>query len=101
MRLVAVTLLIVVSALPCPALACSLCGSLQNQQTFRQEVEQAPLVLYGSIANPRFVKDGAPGAGITDLHVLRELKPHAQFDKRKIVELRINDSLDPALFKRP
>jgi hypothetical protein len=87
MKVVVVALCLVLAALPCPAPACSLCGSLQNQQTFRHEIEQAPLVLYGSIANPRFVKNGAPGAGVTDLHVLRELKPHADFDRRKVIEL--------------
>src|SRR5262249_60577162 len=64
-------------AAPCPVPACSLCGSVQNQQTFRQDMEQAKLVLYGTASNPRFgAEPGAPpGTGVTDFHVTRVLKP--------------------------
>lgn len=95
-RCLLIIVAISLSALPCPAPACSLCGSLRDQQTLRQEMEQAQLVLYGTIANPRFAKNGAPGAGTTDFNVLGEIKPHPQLGKQKRIELpRYLPVIDP------
>jgi hypothetical protein len=61
---------------PSPAPACSLCGGLMNRSTLRVQLEQAQVVAYGTIANPRF--DNSPGApagrGATDFQVARVLK---------------------------
>ena len=63
------------ATLPCPTPACSLCGpGTRTQDTLRQEMERAKIVLYGTAANPRFAQGGLPGAGVTDLHVERVLK---------------------------
>ena len=58
------------------AQACSLCGSLASRQTLCQEMESAKVVLYGTLANPRFDNSpGAPaGAGRTDFHIARALR---------------------------
>lgn len=62
--------------LPCPAPACSLCGSLASRPTLREELAPAKVILYGTLANPRFDSTpGAPaGSGTTDFHVLRTLR---------------------------
>jgi hypothetical protein len=73
---------------PRPALPCSLCGgSLQSQTTLRQELEQAKLVVYGTLANPRF-QPGGSGTGTTELHVIKFVKtPDPAFAKNKVIEI--------------
>src|SRR5262245_35952498 len=62
-------------ALPCPAPACSLCGpGTRSQDTFREDIERAGLVVYGAAANPRFIPGNLPGAGATDLVIEKVLK---------------------------
>jgi hypothetical protein len=82
-----------------PALPCGLCpGSLQNLQTLRQEMEQSRLVLYGTMANPRLNPgDGTfTGAGATDFHILRVVKPDPILGNRKVIEVpRYIPVLDP------
>ncbi len=76
-------------ALPCPAPACSLCGSLRDKLTFRQEVQQAVVVLYGTAANPRFDNDpkAPPGAGSTDFHIRAVLKSAPILGEQKSIVL--------------
>lgn len=84
--------------LPCPAPACSFCPTSRQKQTFRQEVEQARLVLYGYAANPRLNadKDAAPGSGTTEFHVVRVLKPDPGLGERKVIPVaRYIPVLDP------
>lgn len=86
------------AALPCPAPSCSLCGSLQNQQTLRQQFQKADLVLYGTLARPRFntQPDSVPGSGTTDLHILQVLKSHPRLGQQKVLTLnRYIPLLDP------
>jgi hypothetical protein len=89
---------------PCPVLACSLCGSALTQSTLRQEWQQATVVLYGTLANPRFnlTPGAAPGSGTTDLHLLQQLKPHPIVGDRKVVPidryLPVVDPKDPPKF---
>jgi hypothetical protein len=75
--------------IPYPVLACSLCGTALNQSTLRQEWQQASVVLYGTLANPRFnLNPGAqPGSGVTDLHIVQVLKPHPILGNRKVVQI--------------
>jgi hypothetical protein len=71
-----------------PALACVLCGgAAQNRQTLRQDLQQAKLVVCGSIANPRFLAQGPPGSGVTDLHVTRVLKDQPALVAPKVIEV--------------
>jgi hypothetical protein len=90
MTCAAAALLVAGITLPCPAPACSLCdSSLRAQNTFREDMAQAKIVLYGTIANPQFnKKPGAPpGSGTTEFHVLRPLKDDPARAGRKQMEL--------------
>ena len=84
---VALTLVVVLPSTP--ATACSLCGALINRQTFRQDAEPARVVLYGTLANPRF--DNSPGArqgtGMTDLHIARVLRSDAALGNQKTLAI--------------
>jgi hypothetical protein len=85
-------------ALPCPAPACSICGSLRDRLTFRQEVDQSAVVLYGYASNPRFDNDpkAAPGAGSTDFHIRAVLKSAPALGQQKTIVLpRYIPVLDP------
>jgi hypothetical protein len=86
-----------------PARACSLCGAALNQQTLRQDFEQARIVVYGTIANPRFTpQTGAPGSGVTDFHIARVLKDDPLLTDKQGFELPrylpIVDPRDPPKF---
>jgi hypothetical protein len=79
--------------LPCPALACSLCGGGLQGPTFRLDAAQpsARMILYGPIQN---------GAGTTtDLTVEEVLRSNAALGDRKTVALGkylpVNDPKDP------
>jgi hypothetical protein len=68
---------LVAIALPCQAPACSLCdASYRTQATLRQELDDAKVVLFGTIANPKFTKGPGfqAGSGITEFNVARVLK---------------------------
>jgi hypothetical protein len=72
MNLIAVGIL---AALPYPAPACSLCdATLRLQNTYREEMPQAKVILYGTIANPQLNVKGPPGSGTTEFNALRVLK---------------------------
>src|SRR5262245_48716862 len=91
------------TALPSPAPACSLCGpGTRTQDTLRQEMERAKIVVYGTAANPRFAQGGLPGAGLTDLHIERVLKYDAFIAGKNTILLErylpIIDPKDPPRF---
>src|SRR5438132_4894704 len=91
------------ATLPCPTPACSLCGpGTRTQDTLRQEMERAKIVLYGTAANPRFAQGGLPGAGVTDLHVERILKYDPFIAGKNMIVLEryipIIDAKDPPRF---
>ena len=52
---------------PCPAPACSLCGSGVPRHAFVGEYWQAHAAVYGALANPKLT--GNSGQGTTELHV--------------------------------
>jgi hypothetical protein len=92
-------------ALPCPAPACSLCdSSFRMQTTFRQELEDAKVVLFGTIGNPQFIKRPGmpPGAGTTEFHVLRVLKDDPARGGRNQLEINkylpVTDPAAPPLY---
>jgi hypothetical protein len=86
----------------CPALPCSLCGSAKRQDTLRQDLEQAKIVLYGTIANPRFSPQGAAGSGVTEFHIARAIKDDSLLGNQKTIELPwyvpVLDAKDPPRF---
>jgi len=71
------------------ALACSFCPGSTQRNTLGKEFEQAALVVYGRIANPRLdTQPGAlPGTGTTDLYIEKVLKDHPQLGGKKSVVL--------------
>jgi hypothetical protein len=85
--------------LPSLAPACSLCDSaLRSQTTLRQDVEEAKLVLYGTIANPQLNKKpgSPPGSGTTEFYVLHVIKNDPILGGRQKIELqRYLPVLDP------
>ena len=77
------------AALPC-SIACSLCdSSLRSRNTLREELADAKVVLYGTIANPQFnKKPGAPpGSGTTEFHVSRAILDDPARAGRKTIEI--------------
>jgi len=97
--------LVAAAALPCLTNACSLCdSSLRARNTLREELEQAKVVLYGTIANPQFNrKPGAPpGSGTTEFHVLRAILDDPARGGRGTVEvakyLPVPDPANPPKF---
>src|SRR5438445_10226568 len=94
-RLLVVSLLLLI---PYPVLACSLCGSARMQSTLRQDWQQATVVLYGTLANPKFNLNpgAAPGVGTTDLIVHERLKSHPLVENRKVIQIdRYLPVIDP------
>lgn len=83
---------------PSPAPACSLCGALGARISLVQEFENAQVVLYGRIANPRLdiQPGGIPGKGTTEFHIDKIVKDHPDLSPRKMVLLsRYLPILDP------
>lgn len=82
--------MIVISAvalLPCPAVACSLCGGdLQTRATLRQEIEKARIVVVGKLANAQLNSAIADG-GTTDVVVQQVLKDNAFLKGRNTLTL--------------
>ena len=75
---------------PPVAPACSLCDSaMRSQTTFRQEFEQAKIVLYGTLTNPQFNKrpGTAPGSGTTDFNIEKVLKNDPALAGRNKLEI--------------
>ena len=70
-----------------PARACPFCG--MQGQTLTQEVDQASMVLYGTLSNPR--QKGNPlgdlGDGTTDLILEKIIKSHKMIAGKKVVTL--------------
>src|SRR5260221_10742094 len=65
--------IIITSLLPCPALACNLCGGdLQTRATLRQEIEKARVIVAGKLTNPQLNARG--DGGTTELVVERTFK---------------------------
>src|SRR5437773_2034159 len=98
-------LALLAAALPCPTTACSLCdSSLRARNTLREELEQAKVALYCTVANPQFnKKPGAPpGSGTTEFHLLRPVLDDAARGNKNTFEigkyLPVPDPADPPKF---
>src|SRR5947209_20389424 len=70
---------------PCPAPACSLCGSYAVKFPFVTDYWHARAVVCGTLATPRL--DGTSGAGTTDLVIDKVLKGDGQVQGAKTVTL--------------
>ncbi|MCS6852669.1 MAG: hypothetical protein NZ700_16050 [Gemmataceae bacterium] len=64
--------------------SCSLCTGTLNTLTFRQDLAQTRLVVYGYLANPRLSPNGM---GTTELHIERVLKHDPILGDRRFIEL--------------
>ncbi|MBI3408311.1 MAG: hypothetical protein HY040_08140 [Planctomycetes bacterium] len=100
----ALAALSVISLLPHSISACSLCGNARKS-AFSREWDRHPLIVYGYPANPRLsTEPGAlPGAGATDFHIEKVLKPNPALGKREVVEVKgyipvVNDTRFVAFF---
>ncbi len=83
--LVTVLVYLFVLLLPCPAPACSLCGSYAVKFPFVTDYWHAHAVVSGTLANPRL--DGTSGAGTTELIIDKVLKGDARVRAAKSVTL--------------
>lgn len=69
-----------------PALACSLCGgNPQTTLSLRQDIAQAKMVLYGTLANPKLNPGGTGGS--TDLVIDRIIKNDPYLNGKKVIQL--------------
>jgi hypothetical protein len=88
MRIVALATVIAYLLLllvPCPAPACSLCGSYAVKFPFVTDYWHAHAVVCGTLANPRL--NGTTGAGTTELVIDKVLKGDARLQGVKSVTL--------------
>ena len=70
-----------------PAAACPFCG--MSGSTLTQEVNQASMVLYGTLANPqqKIGRDGDTGDGSTSLILEKVIKSHKIVEGKKVITL--------------
>jgi hypothetical protein len=71
--------------LPCPALPCSLCGSLRREP-LTQEYERASAVVYGRLANPK-LDSNLTGTGTTELHIEKVIRGEPALAGAKVIAL--------------
>lgn len=94
MRLIVCAVAIIV---PCPALACSICGTMATRVALAQQFEQANVVAYGHVANPKLNADGIGGK--TEFHIDKIVKDHPAFPRNKMIVLSrylpVLDAKDP------
>src|SRR5947209_5059216 len=94
MRKFAVLLLVAWMLPSAPAPACSLCGSMARNNSLTFEFEQAQVIVYGSLANPKLT--GRSGSGTTEFHVEQIIKDDPAFPRQKMLLLaRYLPVLDP------
>jgi hypothetical protein len=67
--------------------ACGPFLGLTASPTLRQETATAKVVLYGTVANPRYRGGPDSEEAITDLHILTVLKGSRAFEAGKVIEL--------------
>jgi hypothetical protein len=89
MRLVGSALLLIVASVLPRAQACSFCPGAMQRTTLAFELEQAAVVVYGTIANSRLnlQPDALPGTGSSELHVEQVLKNQPQAALAKTLTL--------------
>ncbi|MSU76950.1 MAG: hypothetical protein EXS16_02525, partial [Gemmataceae bacterium] len=70
-RCLSIGCLVLCLALPCPAPACSLCGSFAAGRSIVYEYQEASMVAFGVLANPKL---GPDGKGTTEFHIEKIMK---------------------------
>jgi len=68
------------------SLGCPFCSDLGGQ-TLTGDVNQASMVLFGTLANPRLDPGGDFGAGQTDLNIAAVIKKHDFLGDKKVITL--------------
>ncbi len=91
--------LALITVVPAPSSACSLCSpDALRTATFRQDVAQARLIVYGTVAASRLT-GGAAGTGVSDFRVKTVVKPDAWLGTKTAVEVPryvpVLDAKDP------
>ncbi|MFO0866915.1 MAG: hypothetical protein U0744_20125 [Gemmataceae bacterium] len=67
--------------------ACSLCELTGKRHSLGGELDRSEFAIYGTIANPRFLTDGRPGAGVTEFRIEKAFKSHPDLGSAKTTEL--------------
>src|SRR5260370_19673544 len=80
-----------------PAGACSLCASLMDQKTFREDAALSKIVLSGTITNSKPAAAGAPAS--SEFHIAATLKTDPALGDKKALALPrylpVTDAKDP------
>jgi hypothetical protein len=76
-------ILFVLLALP-PALPCSICGSIGDQKTFRQDAGDSKLILFGTLDKST---PNAGGMGSTEFTLTKAIKSDAVLGDKKTLEI--------------
>jgi hypothetical protein len=95
-RSLALTILALVFA-AAPVSACSLCASLMDQKTFREDAALSKILLYGTITSSKPATAGAPGS--SEFHIATTLKSDPALGEKKVLQLPrylpVTDAKDP------
>jgi hypothetical protein len=82
-----------------PVSACSLCASLMDQKTFREDAALSKILLFGTLANPKLATGGG---GTTEFNITATLKSDPALGDKKMLELPrylpVSDPKDPPRF---
>jgi hypothetical protein len=76
---------LLLAALAVPAAACPFCG--MQGQTLVGEVNEASLVVFGTLTNPKLDPGNDAGQGTTDLRIEKVLKSHEIVEGKKVITL--------------
>src|SRR5216683_1721038 len=68
-----------------PSRACSLCGNRSRNFSLAYEFEQAQVIVYGHLANPKLTTKG--GGGTTEFFVEQIIKDDPTFPRQKMLLL--------------
>ena len=83
MRLSILPLILILLLPPCPAPACSLCGT--PKLPLALELDDAHAAVYGYLANPKLTP--GTGTGTTEFHIEKIVKDHPDLPMRKMILL--------------
>ena len=79
--------------------ACEICGGMKNRNSLAFEFDQANVIIYGHLANPKL---NAKGAGTTEFHFDSIVKDDPKFPRQKMLVLQrylpILDDKNPPKF---
>lgn len=84
LRCLPIIFILVGLALPYPVVACSLCGSLAPGRSIVFEYQEASMVAFGALANPKL---GPDGKGTTEFHIEKVMKADSSMPVPKTLML--------------